>query len=382
MTPIPIPLVFAGVRIINCARGGIIDEVALLQMLETGQVAGAALDVFTSEPPEEHLRPLLAHPHLVCTPHLGASTAEAQVNVARDIAVQMCDVFDQRDFVGVVNVPYLACSTQIHMKPFMRLAEQLGALHAQLSPSRITQVTIAFIYCTAQGHRCGLVLFLLMSHPCCLPFCFTALIFILTVRSLVQVTLRTVGGRDVNITTRPARQLLEAQVLKGILKHSPPPARSDDSSGAEGPGGVAQIPDLINAPLLAKEAGIESVSHCSRKYAAAPSRLLFGDANRCVQIIISDAEPGKDSATRTLPAHPHNHHQKQLQQYWNLVTVQARREDGSSCTVAGVVLGNQPHIVQVCFAPTCLTAFPCSVWCPECPTWQRYYLEERVTILS
>ncbi len=69
-----------GVRIINCARGGIVDEAALLRGLESGKVAGAALDVFTSEPPKEHLKPLIAHPNLVCTPHLGASTDEAQVS--------------------------------------------------------------------------------------------------------------------------------------------------------------------------------------------------------------------------------------------------------------------------------------------------------------
>lgn len=68
-----------GVRIVNCARGGIVDEAALLRALESGKVAGAALDVFTSEPPKEHLKPLLAHPKVICTPHLGASTEEAQV---------------------------------------------------------------------------------------------------------------------------------------------------------------------------------------------------------------------------------------------------------------------------------------------------------------
>lgn len=101
-----------GVRIINCARGGIVDEAALLRGLQSGKVAGAALDVYSSEPPKEHLKPLLAHPNLVCTPHLGASTDEAQVNVARDIAVQMCDVFDQKDYVGVVNVSYMAAVSE------------------------------------------------------------------------------------------------------------------------------------------------------------------------------------------------------------------------------------------------------------------------------
>jgi D-3-phosphoglycerate dehydrogenase len=133
-------LAVTGVRIINCARGGIVDETALLQMLQSGQVGGAALDVFTTEPPGEALRALIAHPNLVCTPHLGASTEEAQINVARDIATQMCDVFDQCDFVGVVNVPYLAASTQVHMKPFMQLAESLGIMQAQLSPSPVTKV--------------------------------------------------------------------------------------------------------------------------------------------------------------------------------------------------------------------------------------------------
>lgn len=86
-----------GVGIVNCARGGIIDEDALLRALESGQVGSAALDVYTSEPPKENLKTLLQHPNLVCTPHLGASTEEAQINVARDIAQQMCDVFDQKE---------------------------------------------------------------------------------------------------------------------------------------------------------------------------------------------------------------------------------------------------------------------------------------------
>jgi D-3-phosphoglycerate dehydrogenase len=86
-----------GVGLVNCARGGIIDEDALLRALESGQVGAAALDVYSSEPPKENLRALLQHPNLVCTPHLGASTEEAQINVARDIAQQMCDVFDQKE---------------------------------------------------------------------------------------------------------------------------------------------------------------------------------------------------------------------------------------------------------------------------------------------
>jgi D-3-phosphoglycerate dehydrogenase / 2-oxoglutarate reductase len=87
-----------GVGIVNCARGGIVDEEALLRGLESGQVGTAALDVYTVEPPEsEMMKKLLQHRNVVCTPHLGASTEEAQINVARDIAQQMCDVFDQKE---------------------------------------------------------------------------------------------------------------------------------------------------------------------------------------------------------------------------------------------------------------------------------------------
>jgi D-3-phosphoglycerate dehydrogenase len=97
-----------GVRIINVARGGIINEADLLAGLNSGKVAGAALDVFSKEPPPAAAAPLLAHPNVICTPHLGASTTEAQVNVARDIAVQMADALDNKAFVGVVNATNLS----------------------------------------------------------------------------------------------------------------------------------------------------------------------------------------------------------------------------------------------------------------------------------
>ena len=99
-----------------------------MRALESGHVAGAALDVYSSEPPKEHLHPLLKHPNLVCTPHLGASTDEAQVNVARDIAIQMSDVFAQKDYVGICNVPYISAASLPHMKPFMILAETMGGM--------------------------------------------------------------------------------------------------------------------------------------------------------------------------------------------------------------------------------------------------------------
>lgn len=216
-----------------------------MRALESGHVAGAALDVYSSEPPKEHLHPLLKHPNLVCTPHLGASTDEAQVNVARDIAIQMCDVFAQKDYVGICNVPYMAAASMPHMKPFMVLAETMGGMLSQMSESPV-----------------------------------------------VDMKIKTWGGRDVNITTRQAKQLLQAKVLKGLVKHM----------------GRAQglVPDLVSAPAMAKELGIDSS--------------------------ISDDLPlgaGRDSP------------------YWNLVTVEVKRKDNTVCVMTGAVFGSTPHIVHV-----------------------------------
>lgn len=229
-----------GVHIINCARGGIVDEAALLRNLESGKVAGAALDVFTSEPPKEHLHALLAHKNVICTPHLGASTDEAQVNVSRDVAVQMCDVFDGVDFTGVVNVPYIAASTKSHMKPFMALAEMIGNMQAQLSDAKIKKIFI-----------------------------------------------NTWGGRDEDITTKSAKLLLEAMVLKGVIKNVP-----------------GRVPDLISAPFMAKELGI------STEISAKPLQQISSV-------------------------------------YWNLLQVIVERENGSTSSITGSVFGNQPHVVQV-----------------------------------
>ena len=103
-------LLLKGVYIINCARGGIVDEEALLKGLNSGDVGMAALDVYTSEPPGEQLQELINHPNLVCTPHLGASTEEAQTKVAVDIAKQMCDVLDKKEVrVYVSNEHFPFC---------------------------------------------------------------------------------------------------------------------------------------------------------------------------------------------------------------------------------------------------------------------------------
>ena len=120
-----------GVRIINCARGGIVDEQALEQGLASGKVAGAALDVFIEEPPAAD-HPLLKHPSVVVTPHLGASTGEAQTNVAVAIAEQVSDFLCRGAITAAVNMPPLTPEQREHLGPFLDLGEKLGALVSQL----------------------------------------------------------------------------------------------------------------------------------------------------------------------------------------------------------------------------------------------------------
>lgn len=129
-----------GVRIINCARGGIVDEQALLRGLESGKVAGAALDVFVTEPPEQH--PLLKHPKVVATPHLGASTEEAQEKVARQIAIQIVDAVKERGVAGAVNAESIQLAMKKELKPFISLAEKLGSLQAQLMRGQLQRITV------------------------------------------------------------------------------------------------------------------------------------------------------------------------------------------------------------------------------------------------
>lgn len=129
-----------GVRFINCARGGIIDEGALLRGLESGRVAGAALDVFVEEPPRKN--PLLENPRVIATPHLGASTEEAQEKVARQIAVQIVDMLNERGIVGGVNADVVQMSLRQDLKPFVNLAEKLGSLAAQLAGGKLKRITV------------------------------------------------------------------------------------------------------------------------------------------------------------------------------------------------------------------------------------------------
>lgn len=133
-----------GVRIINCARGGIVDEAALLRALQSGYVGGAALDVFEEEPPNpEKSGALLTHPRVVATPHLGASTEEAQEKVAVQIAHQIADALKGRGYIGLVNGAALQLTMNEELKPYATLAEKLGSLAAQLAGGKLKGVTVS-----------------------------------------------------------------------------------------------------------------------------------------------------------------------------------------------------------------------------------------------
>jgi D-3-phosphoglycerate dehydrogenase len=129
-----------GVRIVNCARGGLIDEAALKDSLESGHVAGAALDVFSEEPAKDN--PLFGTPGLICTPHLGASTTEAQVNVAIQVAEQMADYLLLGGITNAVNVPSLSAEEAPRLRPYMALAEKLGRLVGQVVGPEIRSIDI------------------------------------------------------------------------------------------------------------------------------------------------------------------------------------------------------------------------------------------------
>jgi len=121
-----------GVRIINCARGGLIDEVALAEAIQGGKVAGAALDVYAAEPVDP-ANPLLALDENVVTPHLGASTAEAQVAVSVDVALQVLDVLEGRPARCPVNMPHLTAEVYAALMPYLGLGHRMGSLIGQLA---------------------------------------------------------------------------------------------------------------------------------------------------------------------------------------------------------------------------------------------------------
>ncbi len=132
-----------GVRIVNCARGGIVNELDLVDAIKSGQVAGAAFDVFEKEPPPSD-HPLLNLPQFICTPHLGAVTDEAQENVAVDVAKQVIDALNDRAIRNAVNLPNLDPDTLKGLKPWLVLAEKIGMLYAQLFSGSFKKVEIKY----------------------------------------------------------------------------------------------------------------------------------------------------------------------------------------------------------------------------------------------
>lgn len=131
-----------GVRIINCARGGLIVEDDLKAALESGQVAGAALDVFETEPATSS--PLFAFENVISTPHLGASTSEAQENVALQIAEQMADYLTTGAVTNALNMPSITADEAPRLRPFIALVDRLGSFAGQLTESAITGITIEY----------------------------------------------------------------------------------------------------------------------------------------------------------------------------------------------------------------------------------------------
>src|SRR5947208_1554716 len=131
-----------GVRLINCARGGLVDEDALRAALDSGHVAGAAFDVFTEEPATKN--PLFGHPNVVCTPHLGAATTEAQENVALQVAEQMSDYLLRGAISNAVNFPSISAEEAPRLRPFIELAEKLGSFAGQLTESGIKKVQLTY----------------------------------------------------------------------------------------------------------------------------------------------------------------------------------------------------------------------------------------------
>ncbi|MDK1375205.1 MULTISPECIES: phosphoglycerate dehydrogenase [Sinorhizobium] len=136
-----------GVRIINCARGGLVVESALAEALKSGHVAGAGFDVFEVEPANES--PLFGLPNVVCTPHLGASTTEAQENVALQIAEQMSDYLVNGAVSNAINMPSITAEEAPILKPFIRLADVLGAFVGQVTESAIKEIEILYDGSTA-----------------------------------------------------------------------------------------------------------------------------------------------------------------------------------------------------------------------------------------
>ncbi|MFP4004307.1 MAG: phosphoglycerate dehydrogenase [Alphaproteobacteria bacterium] len=131
-----------GVYLVNCARGGLVDEAAVREALDSGHVAGAAFDVFSKEPATDNV--LFGAPNFIATPHLGASTREAQENVALQVAEQMSDYLLTGAVVNALNMPSISAEEAPRLRPYVELAEQLGLLLGQITERAITEVQVEF----------------------------------------------------------------------------------------------------------------------------------------------------------------------------------------------------------------------------------------------
>ncbi|MEX0821247.1 MAG: phosphoglycerate dehydrogenase [Rhodothermales bacterium] len=131
-----------GVRIVNCARGGIVDEADLLEALESGQVGGAALDVYSQEPPPASLEKLIRHPNVVATPHIAASTDEAQEKVATQITEQVINALNGEPVQTPVNAMAIKMAAQPEAQPYLQLADRLGQIVAQIGDGSVRSITV------------------------------------------------------------------------------------------------------------------------------------------------------------------------------------------------------------------------------------------------
>jgi D-3-phosphoglycerate dehydrogenase len=132
-----------GARLVNCARGGLVDEAAVAEALRSGHLAGAAFDVFAEEPAKANV--LFGAPNVVCTPHLGAATSEAQENVALQIAEQMADYLVHGAIANAINAPSVTAEEAPILKPWIALAEMLGSFAGQVTEHAITEIEIEYV---------------------------------------------------------------------------------------------------------------------------------------------------------------------------------------------------------------------------------------------
>ena len=168
-----------GVRIINCARGGLVDEAALLEALTSGQVGGAALDVYEKEPPAAEF-PLRDLPNVVLTPHLGASTAEAQESVGIEIAQAIRAMLLHGEIRNAVNMPTIDAKTLEIVGPYLSLGEKLGRLLSQIAPKRCERLNINYSGKVSEVDTAAVT------------------------RAVLKGYLLAAGGRDVNQVNAPA----------------------------------------------------------------------------------------------------------------------------------------------------------------------------------